>query len=221
MRMAWVPDLYRHQRPERPARCAFVPAGGDPGRVRTIHRHGAPRLSRPRDGKLRNRRHLPQPDAILPPTGRPPGTTVTINGDGLQGTTSVLFGETPATNVQVVNDHTVTATAPPGTGTVQITLDGSYGTISGTDLLDYTYLSTKKGLSTTTGPSDGQNLILITGTGSTMPWRPISVGRSHPPLFPFGRRDVRVSAPGYRDSRRASDDGRRAHCPHAGGRVHL
>ena len=107
----------------------------------------------------------PNMTAVLPTDGPTTGdTTVTITGDGLNGTIAVLFGTTPATNVQVVNDNTVTATAPPGTGTVDITLEGSYGTIFGTDLLKYDYLSVQN-LSATSGPPSGGNMILITGTG--------------------------------------------------------
>ena len=44
-------------------------------------------------------------------------TNVTITGSGFTGTTGVTFGTTPATNVTIVNVNTITATAPPGTGT--------------------------------------------------------------------------------------------------------
>jgi hypothetical protein len=42
------------------------------------------------------------------------GTAVTLTGDHLSGTTVVTFGGVPATDVLVVDDQTVTATAPAG-----------------------------------------------------------------------------------------------------------
>ena len=44
------------------------------------------------------------------------GTLVTITGTSFTGATAVHFGPTPATNVTVVSDTTITATAR-GTGT--------------------------------------------------------------------------------------------------------
>ena len=81
------------------------------------------------------------------------GQTVTITGDALQGTTAVSFGGTPATSFQVVDAHTITAVAPPGTGTVALTLHGAYGAISG-ELLRFTYLATD-GLSVNSGRKRG------------------------------------------------------------------
>ena len=51
------------------------------------------------------------------------GTTVTITGQnfsGAAGNLQVLFGTTPATSVNVVDDSHVTAVAPAGTGTVDV-----------------------------------------------------------------------------------------------------
>ncbi|GLW11448.1 hypothetical protein Misp01_65760 [Microtetraspora sp. NBRC 13810] len=63
------------------------------------------------------------------PTGG--GTAVTITGDGFldtachpYGVSEVEFGDNLATSVTVVNDTTITATTPPGTGTVNVTVLG-------------------------------------------------------------------------------------------------
>src|SRR5581483_6910817 len=51
------------------------------------------------------------------------GTTVTVTGrifSGAAGHLSVLFGNTPATSVTVVDDSHVTAVAPAGSGTVNV-----------------------------------------------------------------------------------------------------
>ena len=75
--------------------------------------------------------------ALGPASG---GTVVTVTGMRLSGTTSVSFGSTPATNFSVVNDTTITATAPSGTGTVNVTVTSAAGT-SGTSPPDqFTFL---------------------------------------------------------------------------------
>ncbi|MFE9993952.1 IPT/TIG domain-containing protein, partial [Streptomyces avermitilis] len=48
------------------------------------------------------------------------GTVVTLTGTGFIGTTAVTFGGTPATSFTVNSDTQITATAPAGTGTVQV-----------------------------------------------------------------------------------------------------
>ena len=52
--------------------------------------------------------------SFLPGSG-PVGTTVTITGSALTGTTAVTFGSTAATNVTVISDTSVTAKVGPGT----------------------------------------------------------------------------------------------------------
>jgi autotransporter passenger strand-loop-strand repeat protein len=52
-----------------------------------------------------------------------PGSTITINGQnfsGAAGQISVLFGSTPATNVNVIDDTQITAVVPSGAGTVDV-----------------------------------------------------------------------------------------------------
>jgi LPXTG-motif cell wall-anchored protein len=65
------------------------------------------------------------------------GTTVTITGSCFTGATSVLFGTTPARSFTVVNDTTITAVTPAGTGTVNVTVAGS--TLCGTATLPSGY----------------------------------------------------------------------------------
>ena len=53
------------------------------------------------------------------------GTAVTITGACFTGATGVLFGATPATSFNVVNDTSIVAVSPPGTGVVDVTVIGS------------------------------------------------------------------------------------------------
>ena len=57
------------------------------------------------------------------------GTVVTISGTNLTGATAVTFGPgNPSTTVTVVNDTTVTAVAPAGSGTVDVQVTTPSGT---------------------------------------------------------------------------------------------
>ncbi len=72
--------------------------------------------------------------SISPASGTS-GTTVTLSGSGLWGTTTVRFGGMPATNVSTSygsgGNAQVTATAPNGSGTVTISVTTDAGTFSG------------------------------------------------------------------------------------------
>lgn len=68
------------------------------------------------------------------------GARVTLTGSSLRGTTSVLFGTTPATNVTVVSSSTVTVTVPAHViGTVGVTVKTTKGTSAVTDQSRFTY----------------------------------------------------------------------------------
>jgi hypothetical protein len=87
----------------------------------------------------------------LAPTSGPVGTSVTLTGTDLAGTTGVSFGSTAATTFSVVNSTTITATVPAGasTGAVSATTPG--GTATGptftviTDLVVATTTSIQPG----------------------------------------------------------------------------
>ncbi|GEM_PF-2246338 len=95
------------------------------------------------------------------------GTAVTLTGSGLTGATGVTFGTTAATDVVVVDDGTITATVPAGTGLVDVTV-----ALPGADaaLADaYAYLAPGAPAVTTldpdSGPTSGGTTVTITGTG--------------------------------------------------------
>jgi len=113
--------------------------------------------------------------AAVSPTSGPTtgGTTITLTGTNLLGTTSVTVGGTAATNVQVVNATTVTAVTPElptttGSGGV-FPVDVTVTTAGGTAVLEdgFTYLlppPTLFTVSPASGPTTGGTLITVSGT---------------------------------------------------------
>ncbi|RAU92460.1 YDG domain-containing protein [Paenibacillus sp. YN15] len=55
------------------------------------------------------------------------GTAVTLTGTGFIGATGVSFGATPGTGMQVVSDTMITVISPPGSGTVDVRVEGPGG----------------------------------------------------------------------------------------------
>jgi hypothetical protein len=83
----------------------------------------------------------PSVTAITPPNGLVAGgTTVTITGSSLATTSSVTFGDVPA-SFWAVNDSTLTATVPgaEAPGPVTVTVSSPYGTSSASSTTTYTY----------------------------------------------------------------------------------
>ncbi|MFI0714392.1 IPT/TIG domain-containing protein [Streptomyces inhibens] len=92
------------------------------------------------------------------------GTTVTLTGSGLTAATAVRFGTTAATSFTVLSDTHISAVAPAGTGTVQVTVTTPGGTTNG---IPYSYATTPDvtGVSPSQGPRSGGNTVTLTGTG--------------------------------------------------------
>jgi alpha-tubulin suppressor-like RCC1 family protein len=105
--------------------------------------------------------------AISPNEARKKGsTTVTIIGAELEEATAVKFGPNNATHVTVSENGTkITAVAPPGKGTVDVTVTTPAGT-SATSPADKFFYSrpTVKTLSPRKGPELGGTSVTITGT---------------------------------------------------------
>jgi hypothetical protein len=98
------------------------------------------------------------------------GTTVTITGTNLTGTTSVVFGTTPATTFTVNGGGTsITATSPPGVGTVNVTVTTPGGTspVGTVDQFTYNGVPTVTSVSPDAGPVGGATQVTITGTNFT------------------------------------------------------
>jgi hypothetical protein len=91
------------------------------------------------------------------------GTVVTITGTGFTDVNSVSFGSVPAISFSFVSDATVTAKAPPGTGTVDITLTTPAGTSPTSAGDQFSYGPTVTSVSPSAGPTAGGTSITITG----------------------------------------------------------
>jgi formylglycine-generating enzyme required for sulfatase activity len=97
------------------------------------------------------------------------GTTITITGTNLTGTTSVTIGGSAATGVTVVNSTTVTAVTPAGTAgakTVAVTTPGGTATLPN----GFTFVvpaPTISSVAPSSGPTTGGTTITITGTNLT------------------------------------------------------
>ncbi|WP_246801360.1 IPT/TIG domain-containing protein [Bradyrhizobium genosp. L] len=107
--------------------------------------------------------------ASVAPNSGPAGTTVTIAGGGFSTATAVNFGGTPATSFTVIGNEQMTAVAPAGAGTVDITVTNPSGTSSISPVDRFTYLSppTVTSISPTAGPVGGGTTVTITGSNFT------------------------------------------------------
>jgi hypothetical protein len=103
------------------------------------------------------------------------GTTVTITGSNFSGATAVKFGGTAAPTFSInpgpvpAAGTVITATSPPGAGTVDITVTTPGGT-SATNMADqfsYTAGPTVTAVSPNAGPVTGNTSVTITGTNFT------------------------------------------------------
>jgi len=81
-------------------------------------------------------------DTVTPPSGPSTGgTEVTIAGQCFTGATAVKFGSKNASSFRVVDDRTIVAVAPAGTGVVDVTVVGSADCGTATLAKAYTYRS--------------------------------------------------------------------------------
>jgi hypothetical protein len=79
--------------------------------------------------------------AISPASGPAAGgTQVIISGSGFRYTQEVFFGSTAASSFTVDSDTQITATSPAGSGTIDVTVKGKFGTsaIGAADQFTYT-----------------------------------------------------------------------------------
>ena len=108
---------------------------------------------------------VPAISSVSPPNGPAAGgTSVTITGSGFDGATAVRFGGTNASSYTVNSPTQITATAPTGTGTVDITVITAGGTSTAGQ---FTYIAVPaiSSVSPSNGPAAGGTSVTITGSG--------------------------------------------------------
>ena len=122
----------------------------------------------------------PDADAVLPtvtkvePSEGPGsgGTLVTITGTHLKAASSVKFGETEAKSFEVHSETSITAEAPVGAGTVDVTVATPEGPseTSSADHFTYTPVGPApaiKRMKPRKGPEEGGTVVAITGSNFT------------------------------------------------------
>lgn len=113
--------------------------------------------------------YVPSPSVTsISPTAGPTGggTTVTITGTNFSSATAVTFGATAANGFTVNSATQITATAPAGTGTVdvRVTTGGGTSATSAADQFTYVAPPTVTSISPTAGPTSGGRTVIITGS---------------------------------------------------------
>ncbi|MFL6116479.1 MAG: IPT/TIG domain-containing protein [Catenulispora sp.] len=116
----------------------------------------------------------PQVTGVSPGTGSESGgMSVTLDGVGLAEATSVTFGPNPATDVTLTSDTRITAVAPPGSGTVDVTVTTPKGASTPTLATKFTYMTPPgpvpqiSGVNVESGPEDGDTPVILYGAGFT------------------------------------------------------
>ncbi|MGW5689730.1 IPT/TIG domain-containing protein [Streptomyces asiaticus] len=102
--------------------------------------------------------------SVNPAAGSPGGgTPVTLTGSNFTQATAVRFGPNFALSYTVVSATQITAVAPPGSGTVQITVTTPAGTSNGV-AFGYAAAPTLTAVSPASGPATGGTTVTLTGT---------------------------------------------------------
>jgi alpha-tubulin suppressor-like RCC1 family protein len=112
------------------------------------------------------------------------GTVVTINGNTFTGASSVKFGSAQASSFTVDSASSITALAPPGTGTVDVTVTTPSGTSPTGSFDHFTFQAPPivAKLATKSGPATGGTSVTITGSEFTAATS-VSFGQTSAPSF--------------------------------------
>jgi hypothetical protein len=125
-------DAYARDHPEWFAEDAVHLASGGPEAMATLFHDALVRLGIPLTVT-----------AVSPAYGRPAGgTRVTVTGTGFTPGSTVAFGDAAATGVVVESQEEIRATAPPGLGTVDVTVTSANGTSAPSPSDAYSYRAT-------------------------------------------------------------------------------
>ena len=125
------------------------------------------------------------------------GTTVTITGTGFSGATAVSFGGVPAAAFTIAGDTSIAATTPATTpGVVDVTVTSAGGTdVTGSfDQFTFVAAPTITSLSPASGPLNGGNQIVITGTGLAAVTS-VDVGGVYAAVLDQSETSITVTAP--------------------------
>ncbi|HWX73703.1 MAG TPA: IPT/TIG domain-containing protein [Solirubrobacteraceae bacterium] len=97
------------------------------------------------------------------------GTSVEISGSGFTGATAVSFGATSAVSFKVNSGSSITATAPKGSGTVDVTVTTPVSTSAATAADHYTFQPppTVSSVTPNAGTEKGGTEVTIAGTNFT------------------------------------------------------
>lgn len=101
------------------------------------------------------------------PSSGAAGTVVTLTGTGFTNATAVKFGGALSASFTVVSATGITAVAPAGAGTVQITVTTPDGTSNGVGFTYTIATPTISSLAPNQGSVEGGNAVMLTGTGFT------------------------------------------------------
>lgn len=112
---------------------------------------------------------LPTVASVSPSSGLASGgTAVVITGTNFDGATGVSFGSTPAKSFNVVSDTEITAVAPPGAGSVNVTVSNPGQSIaSAADLFTYIPRPVVSAVTPSHGFRTGGTAVTISGSGFT------------------------------------------------------
>jgi phospholipase C len=125
------------------------------------------------DREFRTRPNPPTVTAVQPDAGLAQGgTAVTISGSNFTEVAAVKFGSHESSTVEVKSPTSLSATAPAGTGTVDVTVLSSSGTSPASPNDRFTYVSSGqppsvKALSPPEGPSTGGTTVTVSGANFT------------------------------------------------------
>jgi len=141
----------------------------------------------------------PTVTGISPTYGSPGGgTSVTITGSGLLGTTEVKFGDAYAT-ILTVSGNTITVTSPGHPlGTVDVTVTNPGGTSATSPADQYTFVGVPvvTGVSPSTGSIAGGDTVTITGS-ELMGASDVQFGTVHATILTVSADTITVTAPGH------------------------
>lgn len=102
---------------------------------------------------------------LTPATGSPAGSTpVAIAGGGfVAGATTVIFGDTPATAVQVSSANLLTCLAPAGTGLVGVAVQVDGATSPSSPNAIFSYMPSLSSITPSQGPLAGGTVVALAG----------------------------------------------------------